>query len=157
MAFKVYCKLFLKGFCHGNMFPTHFRLHKTSFSLRQVLAYGGSPTKTSKRHANYIDNPNRNEAKTYTSVNTEERVSFTLSVRGKFSHLHFREALSQSSSRKFTISLVWLCKMPEHLWISAWVITKECIPFDWYDWVWQFLLIHLELFLCAHWRMWRRV
>lgn len=74
------------------MFPTHFRLHKTSFSLRQVLAYGGSPTKTSKRHANYIDNPNRNEAKTYTSVNTEERVSFTLSVRGKF----FPSAFSRS-------------------------------------------------------------
>lgn len=29
-------------------------------------------------------------------------------------------------------------QMSKHLWIPDWVIASECIPFDWYDWVWQF-------------------
>lgn len=98
---------------------------------REMRKKQALPTRTSKAvHGNCIDNPNGSEAKTFVFV-VSWRVLYPAHFQGTLRwFLAFRTRAS--------LHCQLIMQMPRHLWISAWAIAKECIPFDWYDWVWQF-------------------
>lgn len=56
------------------------------------------------------------------------RIQFSIWMSGI--HLNFRAKIHHWQM---------IMQMSKLLWICAWLIAKECISFEWDDWVWQFL------------------